>query len=85
MWFLAPTVALCQQQYDVLAPAISPQQTKVIVGKDNVDAWRDQKIWDRFLDCDLIVSTPAILRDALNHGFVRMERLSLLVIDEGER
>lgn len=83
VWFIAPTVALCRQQYDTIAPTILPQRSKIIVGEDNVDSWKDQKLWNYFLDCDLIVSTPAILRDALNHGFVRMEKLSLLIFDEG--
>ena len=60
-------------------------KSKLIVGKDNVDSWKDQTIWDSLLEYDVIVSTPAILRDALNHGFFNIDHLSLLVVDEGTR
>ena len=35
------------------------------------------------LDMRMIVSTPAVLADAWEHGFVKMGKLALLVFDEG--
>ena len=55
-----------------------------ITGSDNVELWSTQETWDRVLGSRrIIASTPAILSDALSHGFVTMSRLGLLVFDEG--
>jgi hypothetical protein len=49
-----------------------------------VDHWSEQRIWDAVLkDVRLVVSTPAVLADALRLGFVKISRLALLVFDEG--
>ena len=51
---------------------------------DSVDRWSEQRIWDAALDqCRIIVSTHAVLADALQHGFVRISSLALLIFDEG--
>lgn len=58
-------------------------KTRTLTGLDNVDRWTDQSTWDSVLqDIRIIVSTHAVLADALNHGFVRMSQLSLLIFDE---
>ncbi|KAJ5773733.1 hypothetical protein N7457_008629 [Penicillium paradoxum] len=83
IWFLAPTVALSLQQHAVINSQIPSVKTKVLTGLDNVDRWTDQGIWDKFLkDVRVVVSTYAVLADALTHGFVRMSRLALLIFDE---
>jgi ERCC4-related helicase len=85
VWFLAPTVALCEQQHKALSLQLPNIRTKLLVGRDNVDRWSSQRIWDAALfDVRIVVSTPAVLADALSHGFVTMPRLALLVFDEGE-
>ena len=54
------------------------------MGRDGVDKWTDQKLWDAVLtNVRVVVGTPQVLADALTHGFVRMSRLALLVFDEG--
>ena len=84
VWFLAPTVDLASQQYDVLRAQIRVAVSKFICGADNVDAWSSQKVWDAvLLNVRIVVSTFQILSDAVQHGFVRLDSLSLLVIDEG--
>jgi ERCC4-related helicase len=84
IWLLAPTVALCLQQHQVIASQILSVKTKVLTGLDHVDRWTDQHIWDKVLkDVRVVVSTYAVLADALSHGFVRMSRLALLIFDEG--
>ncbi|CEJ61633.1 hypothetical protein PMG11_10161 [Penicillium brasilianum] len=83
VWFLAPTVALCLQQHDVIASQIPSVKTRVLIGADNVDRWTEQAIWNNALkDIRVVCSTHAVLSDALNHGFVRMSQLALLVFDE---
>ncbi|KAJ5410973.1 uncharacterized protein N7487_005332 [Penicillium crustosum] len=83
IWFLAPTVALSLQQHEVITSQILSVKTKVLTGLDNVDRWTEQGVWDKVLkDVRVVVSTYAVLADALGHGFVRMSRLALLIFDE---
>lgn len=85
IWFLAPTVALCEQQHEVIKSYIPAARTRLITGQDNVDLWTDQVIWDAaLLDVQIVVSTHAVLADALTHGFVTVQMLGLLVFDEGK-
>lgn len=86
VWFLAPSVALCGQQNTVLASHLPGYVVKLLVGRDGVDKWSDQRIWDAALkNVRVVVGTPKVLEDALTHGFVQMSRLSLLVFDEAHR
>ncbi|KAL2759412.1 hypothetical protein ACRALDRAFT_1074287 [Sodiomyces alcalophilus JCM 7366] len=83
IWFLARTVALCSQQHNVIKSQLPVAQTRLLLGVDNIDAWSDQETWDTILlNTRIVVSTPQILHDALTHGFITMQRLSLLVFDE---
>ena len=82
---MAPTVALCSQQYEVISSQIPAIGTRLLIGSDNVDRWSEQWIWDAALkDIRIVVSTHAVLADALSHGFVRINNLALLIFDEGE-
>lgn len=84
VWFLAPTVSLCEQQYKVISSQIPAVRSRTITGLDKVDLWTDQNIWDAALhDVRIVISTHQVLADALGHGFVRMSRLALIVYDEG--
>jgi ERCC4-related helicase len=75
---------LCEQQHDVLNKYIPFAQGRLLIGSDNVDRWSDQSIWDAVLNnARIVVSTHAVLADALGHGFVQMGKLALLVFDEG--
>lgn len=83
VWFLAPTVPLATQQHKVLQAQIVGLQSRLICGSDNVEAWSTTQIWADFLrSIRVVVSTYQILFDAVLHGFVRLDSLSLLVIDE---
>jgi ERCC4-related helicase len=85
VWFLAPTVALCTQQHEVISLQLPAVRARLLIGSDNVDRWSEQRIWDAALkDVQVVVSTYAILADALSHGFVRITKLALLIFDEGE-
>lgn len=56
----------------------------MLTGEDSVDAWSSPSIWDVFLEnVAVVVSTYQILNEALGHAFISMDRLSLLVFDEG--
>ncbi|CAJ2511602.1 Uu.00g072270.m01.CDS01 [Anthostomella pinea] len=83
VWFLAPTVALCEQQLRVLQSQIPAAQMKSLSGKDGVDTWSETRIWDDYLkNVHIVVSTYQILLDAVSHAFVRLDQLSLIVFDE---
>ena len=76
---------LCLQQLAVLQSQIASVQIKSFTSLDNVDKWSDKATWDAVLtNVDIVVSTYAVLCDALFHGFVKMETLALIVFDEGE-
>jgi ERCC4-related helicase len=86
VWFLAPTVALCTQQHDYLRSYLPAVKTQLLTGADNVDRWSEQRIWNSVLEgARIVVSTHAVLADALSHGFIAMRRLALIVFDEGNR
>ncbi|KAI1769633.1 hypothetical protein GGR53DRAFT_473403 [Hypoxylon sp. FL1150] len=83
IWFLAPTVALCQQQLNVLKSQIRAVQIKLLIGEDGIETWSDVRTWDEFLkNVRVVVSTYQVLLEAVVHAFVRLDRLSLLVFDE---
>ncbi|KAK1754599.1 dicer-like protein 2 [Echria macrotheca] len=83
VWFLAPTVPLAGQQHDVLRAQIAGIQSRLIRGSDNVEAWSDHATWNEILhNVRVVVSTFQILFDAVSHGFVRLDSLSLIVVDE---
>ncbi|KAI7240033.1 P-loop containing nucleoside triphosphate hydrolase protein [Hortaea werneckii] len=87
VWFVCPSVALSHQQYNFVREHLpSAYQVISLIGSDGVDKWTDQRLWDAVLtNVRVVVGTPAVLMDALTHGFVRIRRLALLVIDEAHR
>jgi hypothetical protein len=58
-----------------------------LIGAFGVDHWSNQETWDGILgpkdQPSVIVSTHQILFDAISHGFVSMDRIGLLIFDEG--
>ena len=77
-------MALCTQQHEIIASQLPAIKTRLLLGSDNVDHWGEGRIWDAVLNgVRIVVSTPAILRDALTHGYVQMKSLAILVFDEG--
>jgi len=84
IWFLVSTVALCNQQCEVLRTQIPAASIKILTSDDGVDSWSTREIWDAALADVRIVTAPyQILFDALSHGFVQLESLALIVFDEG--
>ena len=81
---MAPTVVLCTQQYGKIKSQLPTARMSLFLGSDNVDRWGTKNIWDAALkDKEIVVSTPAVLADALTHGFISIRRLQLLIFDEG--
>jgi ERCC4-related helicase len=84
VWFLAPTVTLCEQQHEVFKSNLPGYGIQLLSGKDNVDRWTTQTEWDAvLLNVRIVLSTHQVLLDALTHAFVKMSKLALLVFDEG--
>ncbi|KAK3397406.1 P-loop containing nucleoside triphosphate hydrolase protein [Sordaria brevicollis] len=83
IWFLAPTVALVRQQHRVLQSQLPAVKIITLCGHDGVDTWSEKAVWDAvLLNVRLVVSTYQVLSDANAHGFVQLDSLSLIVIDE---
>jgi ERCC4-related helicase len=84
VWFLAPTVALCEQQHQVFKTSLPGYGHLILCGRDDVELWTTQSDWDQVLrNIRIVISTHQILLDALTHGFVRLSKLALLIFDEG--
>ncbi|PNY19942.1 Dicer-like protein 2 [Tolypocladium capitatum] len=82
IWFLAPTVDLCAQQFEIVRLQAASVQMRLLTGNDNVHTW-SARIWETILDgVRIVVSTYQVLLDALGHAFVSMDRLALIVFDE---
>lgn len=84
---MTPNKALSEQQYHIIRQNLPAYYIRALTGADNVDKkWTTQELWTAFLTgVHVVVGTPAVLADALTHGFVPMSRLSLLVFDECHR
>lgn len=75
---------LCEQQLSTIKPQLPSVSMRMLTGNDKVDTW-DKKSWDVILNgTRLIVSTYQVLLDALDHAFVSMRQLSLVIFDEGQ-
>ncbi|KIW14028.1 hypothetical protein PV08_06809 [Exophiala spinifera] len=83
VWFTAPSVVLAYQQHLFLSKQLPAFKFRLITGMDNAEHWKTEDIWNKVLfKIDVVVSTPQILLDALDFGFLSLHALSLLVIDE---
>ncbi|EMD40161.1 hypothetical protein CERSUDRAFT_112373 [Gelatoporia subvermispora B] len=82
-WFLAPTVALVEQQREVIASAI-PVSVGIISGASEPNQWKDANLWRKIIQTHrIMVTTPQVLLDALHHAYIDLGRdIGLLVFDE---
>ncbi|KAI0324399.1 P-loop containing nucleoside triphosphate hydrolase protein [Cubamyces sp. BRFM 1775] len=82
-WFIAPTVALVEQQFEVIKTAI-PVSVGLVSGASEPNQWKDASLWRRILATHrIMVTTPQVLLDALHHAYVDMgSDIGLLVFDE---
>ncbi|KAJ0266449.1 Dicer-like protein 4 [Hirschfeldia incana] len=78
--FLAPTVALVEQQALVIAKSINFKVATHCGGNRTVTTHPD---WEKEIsENEVLVMTPQILLHNLQHCFIRMEWISLLILDE---
>ncbi|CAE6112025.1 unnamed protein product [Arabidopsis arenosa] len=78
--FLAPTVALVEQQAKVIADSVNFKVAIHCGGKRIVKSHSE---WEREIsENEVLVMTPQILLHNLQHCFIRMECISLLIFDE---
>lgn len=62
VWFLAPNVALAEQQHDVLSKYLPSSPSRLLIGADGVERWSDQNIWDEVLhNIRIVVSTHQVV------------------------
>ncbi|EIW59400.1 P-loop containing nucleoside triphosphate hydrolase protein [Trametes versicolor FP-101664 SS1] len=82
-WFIAPTVALVDQQYEVIKTAI-PVSVGHVSGASEPNQWKDASLWRRILATHrIMVTTPQVLLDALHHAYVDLGTdIGLMVFDE---
>ena len=66
-WFIAPTVALAEQQCEVIKSAI-PVSVGFVSGASEPNQWKDAQLWRKILaQHRIMVTTPQVLLDALHH------------------
>ncbi|KAG8630094.1 hypothetical protein KVT40_001713 [Elsinoe batatas] len=83
IWFLANSVELCLQHYEVLQQSLPAYRIIPLLGSDNTDKWSEQRLWSATLKgVQIVIGTPDVLKDALTHGFVRITQIRLLLFDE---
>ncbi|PRQ28075.1 putative ribonuclease III post-transcriptional gene silencing PAZ-Argonaute family [Rosa chinensis] len=82
--FLAPTVHLVHQQFEVIKEHTT-FKVEEYYGAKGVDAW-DKEHWEKeFKTHDVLVMTPQILLDALRKAFLTIEAVCLMIMDECHR
>ncbi|KAJ4709652.1 Dicer-like protein [Melia azedarach] len=78
--FLAPTVALVQQQAKVIEESIGFKVGTFCGGSKRLKTHHD---WEKEIDqYEVLVMIPQILLYALYHRFIKMELIALLIFDE---
>lgn len=82
-WFLVPTVALCQQQYDVLKRLLTCDVDFISGGKEP-DKWTNPLVWKQITALNqVIVSTHQVLLDALRHAYLNLGTdIAMIIFDE---
>lgn len=83
VWFLAPTVSLCDQQFRVIKTQIPSVLPKLFTGSDNVENWNKSTWEGALVNIKLVITTHQVLLDALLHGFIQISSLALIIFDEG--
>ncbi|VVB04858.1 unnamed protein product [Arabis nemorensis] len=81
---LAPTVNLVKQQCCEIKAQVN-LKVQEYFGAKGVDKWTSHRWEEELSNHDVLVMIPQILLDALRSGFLKLEMVSLLVIDECNR
>ncbi|RLN41300.1 Type III restriction enzyme, res subunit family protein, expressed [Panicum miliaceum] len=82
--FLAPTVHLVHQQFQVIREYTDLDAVECH-GASGVGEWSARQWKEAIGTKEIVVMTPQILLDALRHAFLTMNVMSLLIFDECHR
>nr|XP_037274583.1 endoribonuclease Dicer-like [Rhipicephalus microplus] len=83
-FFLVPTVPLVVQQQKAIK-CQTDLRVGGYVGDMNVDNW-NKKRWEKeFVESQVLVMTPDVFKLIIHHGFLKMSRVNLLILDECHR
>lgn len=85
IFFLVPTVPLVEQQANAIQTglATSVQICKLFGDQSNMSKVVEMK--NRFLQAQIYVMTPDVLKDSLSRGYITMDSITLLIFDECHR
>ncbi|CAL4933981.1 unnamed protein product [Urochloa decumbens] len=82
--FLAPTVHLVHQQFEVIREYTDLDAAECH-GASGVGDWNARQWKEAIGSKEIVVMTPQILLDALRHAFLTVNTMSLLIFDECHR
>ncbi|XP_015776860.1 PREDICTED: endoribonuclease Dicer-like [Acropora digitifera] len=80
-FFLVNTVPLASQQAKVIEKHTDLKVEKYI-GAMNVDLWDKEKWEDELNKSNVLVMTAQIFLDLLNHAYIKLSQVNLLIFDE---
>ncbi|XP_077537077.1 endoribonuclease Dicer-S-like isoform X2 [Haemaphysalis longicornis] len=83
-FFLVPTVPLVVQQQKAIKDQ-TDLRVGGYVGDMNVDNWSAEHWNAEFVQSQVLVMTPDVFRLIIQHGFLALSRVNLLVLDECHR
>ncbi|PWA72681.1 dicer-like 2 [Artemisia annua] len=79
--FLVPTVVLVKQQAEAVREHLD-LKVEEYWGEKGVDYWKATAWKKEQYENQLLVMTPAILKDALAHSYLSLSQIKLLIFDE---
>ena len=82
---LAPTRELAQQTARVFEEAGKTCGVRCVCVYGGAPKWEQKNLMKQGGGCAVIVATPGRLRDFMNDGDVRLDKVTMLVLDEADR